>query len=177
MKKIILIVAGMVVIVGLYIILASPKEAEPIVNEPYVVENGENIENADLPRDTSNGMRVEQNAVVATEQRPNKSVTIAQVYLSAPGYVVIREDNDGVAGDIIGTSAVLKVGQNDKVTVTLSRSTNDGDKLWAMLHSEMNSNTTFDAASDTAVESSFGGPISGWFEIRADADENFEVTL
>ena len=65
----------------------------------------------------------------------------------------------------------------NNVMVTLNRATIDGEKLWSMLHEETEGNTTFNIAVDTPLESSLGGPISGWFEINANADENVEVMI
>ena len=176
MKDIIIVLVAVVVLGGIYFV-ATNKPVEPInnkvVNSTVTVEE----ENADLSTNTVNGMRVEENAVVATEQRPARTVKVAQVYLAAPGYVVIHEDTDEEVGAILGSSDLLKAGENNNVVVTLNRSTKDGEKLWSMLHSEANSNTTFDLSVDTPVESNLGGPVSGWFEINATAEENIEVIL
>lgn len=126
---------------------------------------------------TGDMMRAEANAVVAPEQKPGNSVTIAQVVLAAPGYVVIHEDSNGAPGTVLGASALLSAGQSDKITVALTRATKDGEKLHAMLHSETNGNSTFEAAADTPVQSIMGGPINGWFEISSTAEENVEVTI
>jgi hypothetical protein len=176
MKNILIVLAVVVVLVGVSFI-ATNKPAETINNEVVNSTNTLEGESADLPTDTVNGMRVEENAVVATEQRPGRTVKVAQVYLAEPGYVVIHEDNNGEAGVILGSSALLQAGENNNVVVTLTRATEDGEKLWSMLHVESNSNTTFDSSVDVPVESNRGGPISGWFEIKADAEENIEVTL
>ena len=136
------------------------------------VENGA-VENTN----TVSGMRVEENAVVTPEQRPGTNVAVAQVYLAAPGYVVIHEDSNGEAGAILGSSALLQVGENNNVSVTLSRASKDGEKLWAMLHSEKDGNTTFNVQTDTPVESRTGGPISGWFEISAEASGSVDISL
>ena len=176
MKNILLVVAAVVLLGGIYYVGTNKSAVEddtevinPVINE--------NDNSADMPTDTVSGMRAEDNAVVATEQRPGRTVTIAQVYLAEPGYVVIHEDASGEAGVILGSSALLSAGENNKVVVTLSRETKNGEKLWSMLHTETNNNTTFEASTDTPVASRLGGPISGWFEISATAEENIEVTL
>jgi len=127
--------------------------------------------------DTVSDMRVEENAVVTPEQRPGTAVTVAQVYLAAPGYVVIHEDNNGEAGAILGASALLQAGENNNVSVTLSRTSKDGEKLWAMLHSEKDGDTTFNAQTDTPVESRSGEPLSGWFEINAEASGSVDISI
>jgi hypothetical protein len=176
MKNILIVLAAVVALVAVSFVVTN-NSPESSNNEVVNSTNTQEGESADLPIDTVNGMRVEKNAVVATEQRPGPTVKVAQVYLAKPGYVVIHEDNDGEAGAILGSSALLKAGENNNVLVTLTRSTEDGEKLWSMLHVESNSNTTFESSVDIPVESNRGGPVSGWFEIKADAEENIEVTL
>lgn len=171
--NIIIVLAAFVVLGGIYFVATN----EPIDNE--VVDSTDTLEeeNADMPTNTVNGMRVEENAVVTTEQRPGNTVKVAQVYLAAPGYVAIHEDDNGEAGAMLGTSALLQAGENNNVSVTLARATEDGEKLWSMLHFETNNNTSFQESADAPVQSILGGPISGWFEINADAEENIEVSI
>lgn len=115
--------------------------------------------------------------VVVSEQRPGRTVTGSIIVLAAPGYLVIHEDNNGDAGAILGSSALLKAGENTDVNVTLSRAAKDGETLHAMLHFEKGGNTTFAAAEDTPVPSSLGGPISGWFLITAEASTDLPVSI
>jgi len=173
MKNILVAIVAIIVLGGLYYFVMGDKNVEPIDTSTSDAIG----ENADMPIDTISGMRAEENAVVVTEQRPSNTVKVAQVYLAASGYVVIHEDNNGVAGAIIGSSALLKAGENNSITVSLTRATEDGETLWSMLHTETNGNTSFEATADIPVESRLGGPIMGWFLIDADAEENIQVTL
>jgi len=134
----------------------------------------ESLENVDS---NASGMRVEENMVVVMEQRPGTSVMGAIVYLAAPGYLVIHEDNNGEPGAVIGSSALLPSGESVNVRATLSRVSKDGETLHAMLYSESGNNTTFSATEDIPVQSSFGGPIHGVFEISKDAPEDIPVTI
>lgn len=176
MKNILFILIAMVVLGGLYFIGTANKDAEPVENTANPTNMG-GIERADLSPDSASPMLAEENAVVVTEQRPGNTVKVAKVHLAAAGYVVIYEDTDGETGAILGSSAFLPAGENSKVVITLNRPTKDGETLWSVLHFEKNDNTTFEESVDTPVESILGGPISGWFLISADADENIEVTI
>lgn len=122
---------------------------------------------------TSTGMRVEENAVVAQDQKPGSAVVVSQVYLAAPGYVVIHE----VSGKILGSSALLQAGQNNNVTVQLYRATKDGEMLHAMLHNELGHNTAFDEKVDMPVKSKSGSPIMGMFTISAQASDSPAVSI
>lgn len=128
---------------------------------------------AGVQPDQTMGMRAEENMVVAMEQRPGASVLISQVYLAAPGYVVIHEEG----GAILGSSALLSVGQNDNVQVTLNRTSKDGETLTAMLHVESDGNSSFSAAADVPVQSRLGGPLEGMFLITNDASDQPPITL
>lgn len=177
MKNIFLYV-GIVVFIGLvYFIFTMSSEPDQVQED--VIEYTDEIggENADMPTDTVSGMRAEGNAVITTAQRPANTVKVAQVFLAQSGYVVIHEDVEGNAGSIIGTSVLLNAGESNNVVVPLTRATKDGEQLWSMLHFERNNNTSFNASVDFAVESTIGGPLSGWFEISSTAEENIEVTL
>lgn len=167
MKGILIALLAIAVLGGAYYVYVSKSE---VPEEPAVSEH-EDVNT------TTSGMRAEENAVVTPEQRPGNTVTVAQVYLAAPGYVVIHEDINGQPGTILGSSSLLQAGESGAVVVTLSRPSRDGERLHAMLHAEMNDNSTFDAPSDTPVQSRLGGPLMGWFEISSEADENVQVTL
>lgn len=167
MKAIFIALLVLVIVGGGYYLYSSQTEkaADNTANESEGSTN------------TTSGMRAEENAVIATDQRPGTIVTVAQVYLAAPGYVIIHEDKDGEAGAIIGSSSLLKTGENNDVKVTLSRTSKDGEKLWAMLHSELNNNSVFEITTDNPVQSRLGGPIMGWFQIDATASENVQITI
>lgn len=127
--------------------------------------------------DNTSGLRAEDNMVIVSEQRPGASVLAAQVLLAAPGFVVIHEDNAGSPGAILGTSALLVAGESSRITVLLSRPSKDGEKLHVMLHSDTDGSGTFSAATDAPVQSTSGGPITGWFDISSDSPENPAITL
>ena len=164
-KKLILILVGIVVILGALYYFTTNKSVES-------TETGDQMnEVVDPIPDTSSGMRAEDNVVLVNEQKPGTKIMGAMISLVAPGFLVIHEDKDGTAGAILGASALLQAGDNTNVPVTLSRATKDGEKLHAMLHTDVDADGTFDAAVDTPVMSTMGGPLSGWFEIDANAVE------
>ena len=161
MKYIGIVVLLIVIGAGLYVFMTGEPNNDSAANEPD---------------SSSSMMRAEENAVVVTEQRPGNTVTASIVYLAAPGYVVIHEDVDGKPGAIIGASALLQAGENLNIRVTLSRSTEDGQKLHAMLHADTDGNGSFSTA-DAPIQSRLGGPLEGWFEISATASENVPVSI
>lgn len=121
--------------------------------------------------------RAEENMVVVSEQRPGANITGSLIVLAAPGYLVIHEDTNGEPGAILGTSALVRAGENTNVQVKLSRPARDKETLHAMLHFEKGGNTAFAATEDTPVPSSLGGPISGWFLISSEASMDLPVSM
>ena len=143
----------------------------------YFLTNGKGVQVGNEVGNTStSGMLAEENAVVALDQRPGSAVTIAQVHLAAPGYVVIHEESDKKAGAIVGASALLGAGVHRDVRVRLTRASRDGETLYAMLHAK-GGNASFNAALDAPILSSLGRPLMGFFEISSSADTNIEVQI
>ena len=122
---------------------------------------------------TSNSaMLAEDNAVIVTDQRPGRTVT-GTVHLAVPGFLVIHSES----GAILGSSALLHVGDNTNVNVTISRSAKDGEKLIAMLHSDTDNNGSFDASKDTPIQSKRGGAIQGSFQVSLSASRNMPISI
>jgi hypothetical protein len=67
------------------------------------------------------------------EVDPIDQVTVARVKAEAPGFVVIREDDAGRLGAVLGHAAVSR-GTTTAVAVTLSREVRSGERLRAVLH-------------------------------------------
>ncbi|MES2966502.1 MAG: hypothetical protein V4668_01790 [Patescibacteria group bacterium] len=176
MRYIVFILIALIVIGGLYYFMSNRENPLTSGVEMPDIFGGESSTTA-TSGDTTSGLQVEDNAVFAMEQRPGARVQVNKVDLKMPGYVVIHADANGKPGDILGTSSLLAAGENDDVFVTLSRDASDGEKLWAMLHSESNGDDTFDPAVDTPIEGSNGEPIAGWFTINAAAEESAGITL
>lgn len=159
-----LLVILIILLGGLYWVYGKDRLVSTAQNDSTAVEP------------TSSGMLAEENAIVVSEQKPSAGVTASLVYLAAPGFVVIHEDTNGAPGAVLGASVILQQGENQNVRVNLSRSTRDGEKLHAMLHADTDGNGTFSSV-DQPVQSRLGGPISGWFEISADAQEGGTVSI
>lgn len=169
-KMILVLVAVVILGGGAYFLLGNMAPDTTVTNDIAPT-------NTDQMPDTSSGMRAEENMVVVNEQKPSKTITGSIVNVAAPGFLVIHEDTAGNPGTILGASALLQTGESTNIPVTLSRATKDGEKLHAMLHSDVDANGKFDAAIDSPVMSSMGGPLEGWFEINADAQENTPVSI
>lgn len=160
-----LLVILIILLGGLYWVYGKDRLTSPAQNGSTAIESP-----------TNSGMRVEENAIVVTEQKPGSIATASLVFLATPGFVVIHEDSNGAPGAVLGSSAILQLGENSDVKINLSRVTRDGEKLHAMLHADTDRNGAFSSV-DQPVQSRLGGPISGWFEVSADAQENSPITI
>ena len=119
---------------------------------------------------TSSGMLAEENAIIILDQKPGTEITASLVQLAGPGYLVIHEASNGQPGATLGSSALLGVGENTNVSITLSRPMRDGEIFIAMLHAEADGNGAFDIATDPPIASRLGGPINAGFVVSADAN-------
>ncbi len=164
MNKPLIALVAVIILGGAFFIMMQGK-GQPVVEVPNTT---------DTP---SAAMRAEDNMVVVTEQKPGNTVTVSQVHLAAPGFVVIHEDTNDVPGAILGSSAALSAGDSAQIKITLSRTVKDSEKLHAMLHNDIDGNGKFDASIDMPVQSALGGPIEGWFTISSQAAENVPVSI
>ncbi len=66
---------------------------------------------------------------------PANQVVVRLAVSDGPGFIVIHEDAMGAPGPVLGNAA-LSNGNNRDVRVTLSRDAVDGERLYAMLHTD-----------------------------------------
>ena len=76
-----------------------------------------------------------QDSISAINQKTGTSVLIQRAVLSTPGYIVVHEEQDGKPGPVIGNSGLFE-GVRQNLSVTLLRSSIEGEVLFAMLHSD-----------------------------------------
>jgi len=98
------------------------------------------------------------NALYVAHQAGGKVVTASVVSLERSGYVVIHESRDGKAGPVIGSSALLPVGESNDVSVSLSKNVDNGTELIAELHID-NGDGVFSAMNDDPVFHANGFPF------------------
>lgn len=138
--------------------------------------------NGDDPEDTTdangtNTQQVEDNAIVAVNQRPSDEILISQANLENGGFVVIHDVNeDGSPGEILGSSDYLSADEHSNIEIALAEEPADETELIAMLHTD-DGDQTFSAEDDDPILSTLGGPIMMRFMIDTAAGENFDVKL
>lgn len=124
----------------------------------------------------SAGLIVGTNAIYVADQLPGQSVSIADLRLASPGFVLIFDDNAGKPKNILGTSGSLPIGETKNIApILLSRITRDGEVLYAMLYLD-DGDGVFDPARDKpAHDRLIGQPVVMMFTINLDASEGGAV--
>lgn len=108
------------------------------------------------------------NAIYVEDQTAGVfSVQVGFVVLSAPGYVVIWDNADGVPGSIIGRSELLQDG-GEHLVVTLDTALHDKQVYYAMLYHD-DGDGEFDAGQDSQATDSEDSVILMSFLAREDA--------
>ena len=123
----------------------------------------------------TSAMRVGDNAIVVTEQRPGSTANVSLAVLGGDGYVVVHEMMNGELGSSIGASALLSKGESEGVVVPLSKPLEIGKKYSTMLHLD-DGDKVLDLSKDAPAMLD-GQPIMMEFEVSADAEVDVEVTI
>jgi len=114
------------------------------------------------------GMRIAGNAIFIAEQKPGANIFVSLVANDAPAFVAIRESNQD-DGKVLGTSDLLKGGENAEFNITLSRTSKDGEKLYASVHAD-DGDGEFDEG-DARLNDGLGNPMWTVISITSDAQE------
>ncbi|MFA6974198.1 MAG: hypothetical protein WC238_05715 [Parcubacteria group bacterium] len=92
------------------------------------------------------------------------NITVSQVQLISPGYVVINSDVNGAVGNILGHSELLSGGVWNNVFIKLNTPATLGEKLYAFLYVD-NGNSTFELPGDNQAIDNQGNPVEVSFYI------------
>lgn len=140
MKKFITTLLVVVVIIAIIVIWKTDK-MEVQDNENVVEETG---------GASGQFAKLANDAIVVMDQRPGDVVIASVVSLSKDGFVVIKKDEEGKAGGIIGVSEFLTVGAHSKIDIGTTESLMDGLTYYAELF-EDNGDGVFDPKKDGHV--------------------------
>jgi hypothetical protein len=150
-QKHIVLLAALIVLAlaGYFYINRNNEAAAPeITNENVNVAPTEGTENT-IPENTNTAGNVSgADTIIVTEQSAGSAVTIDNVNLSKPGFLVIHADNNGQVGAAVGYSGYLSAGpkQDLEVKATIVA----GGKYWAEIHWD-NGDKKLNAALDQSV--------------------------
>lgn len=133
---------------------------------------------AAVPVNVSSGsLRIGENAIFISDQKPANTVAVGFAYLADSGYVAIHQiKSDGSPGVFLGTSGVLSRGETSSFFIGLSRRSINGEELLAMLHRD-NGDGAFDAAQDLPVKDTGGNVIMMKFLVSDTAEQPGAVSF
>lgn len=78
------------------------------------------------------------------DQSNSKTISIKSATLENPGFVMLlKTDKDGSPTDAVGVSQAF-TGTKNNIPIELTESSEPGDRLYAMLHTDANTNDKFE---------------------------------
>jgi hypothetical protein len=128
----------------------------------------ENTDPIDNPGTTTPGTTVGINRVVMSDQYPGNIVHLSSVQFENGGWVVVRKDNSGQPGTILGQTYFEKGIAPGRVT--LSQSMVEGGTYYAVLHAD-DGDKKFDATKDLPLKDGNGNIIMKIFRAAASVGE------
>ena len=129
------------------------------------------------PSGDSNSLRVGTNAIYVSDQKPGNSIEVGFVALHEPGFVVIHSGANERPGEILGESVLINAGETNTISpIILTRQTQDGETLFAMLHRD-DGDRVFNAVQDGPVQDEQGEILMTRFMIDVLSEEPGAVSL
>lgn len=135
----------------------------------YYMFKGNSDTATDVTTTPSTTVTTDANRVVVSDQFPGNIVYLSSVQLENPGFVVIKKDNAGTPGDIIGSQYFDKGINPGKVT--LKSSTVEGGTYYAVIYSDTDMNKVFDATKDMPLKDAAGNVIMKIFRASSATPE------
>ncbi len=127
-------------------------------------------------KETTSGFRLGANAIYVPDQIPGEKIAVSFAAFEADGFVVIHEEKNGNPGAVIGKSRLLSAGDNENFSIPISRMSQDGETLFAMLHRD-DGDQVFNSANDLPITNKDGEPFMMQFIIDKDAVEPGVISL
>lgn len=116
------------------------------------------------------------NAVYVSDQPSGGSVVVTQSVFENGGYIVVHEDASGAPGAIVGNSEYLKSGGHSDVKISVSRSVENGERLYAMLHTD-NGDQEFDPQEDEPITDENDNVIFMKFQVDDEAELPKDISV
>ncbi len=135
----------------------------------YTFKGSDTSVTDDVTKSPTASISTDANRVVISDQFPGNIVYVSSVQLENPGFVVIKKDNAGVPGEVIGSQYFDKGINPGKVT--LKSSTVEGGTYYAIIYSDTDGDKIFNEAKDMPVKDKTGNIIMKLFRATSVATE------
>ncbi len=157
MKSLLTLGGVVALILVVLIIVKSPQDNTSSVSENTGGQNQTQGGNAS----SGGGNATQQPSIVfdVSDINPGgRSIEIDRIQVTAPVFVVIKENAGGAPGAVIGVSQLVGPGLVVQIPIELDRETRNNDILYAYLHRD-NGNRTFNAGDDAPLLDSNGKAV------------------
>lgn len=107
--------------------------------------------------------------VIVNDQAASQEVAIERVNLEKPGWVVVRKNNNGSAGSVIGARCFMAGTNNGNMTVPLvgGKSLKAGETYFAELRDDDDDQCVYDVAKEGPILDAAGKQVSVSFKALA----------
>lgn len=162
-KVVIGVLAAIIILGGGYWYFSQNKAAAPETQEIIGDVPNDRDEQNEINTDATTNTTPSTDKIVVSAQLPGSDITVDNISLSKPGFVVVYElDSAGRLGKVVGTSNYLTAGNKQdlevKATVVANR------KYSAVLYVD-NGDKKFDAATDAQAKDANEYTASSTFSV------------
>lgn len=133
-------------------------------------------QDAEEPGTDSDVLQIGDTALYVADQRPGNSVMVNFASFAEPGFIVVRENDDGNFGRILGNSKVQPAGESRGIFIGLIRSVLSGESFSALIY-EDSGDGVFTPGIDVPAKDEEGNVIFMIFNIDRSAPVNQEINL
>lgn len=98
-------------------------------------------------------------ALVVADQKPGAAVKVTSVNMASNGFLVVRKDEAGSPGKIIGVSNLTPKGINKNITINLAENISEGQTIFVMVNSDSDGNGVFQFPGPDIPENDSSGNI------------------
>lgn len=161
MRKLIITILIILVALIIFLIIKSDKATDELAPQPVEDTGGT----------TGQFLKLSSDALVVMEQLPADSVIVSGASLSENGFIIVKKDEGGMPGGIIGISEFLPAGGYSQIDIGTTETLADGMKYYAEIFKD-NGDGIFDPKGDSIVISKISGikdPIRAEFMASRDA--------
>lgn len=105
-------------------------------------------------------------SVTISKHTPASTAVVDSTTLTQNGFVTIHDDQNGNPGGVLGASELLQAGTHENLVIKLTRKTQDGEKLFAVVHKD-DGNGQLDPQNDEVLKDDSGNTVQAIFEVSS----------
>ena len=161
------IVLVAIIIAGIWIFGGKSKPASNTVTDTGTLVDNNTTASSTLSEEGGGGITGTGAGILIDDQNPGRLVTVSQVSLMNPAWVVIKEDLNGKPGTVIG-ARIFDKGKNSGI-VELLRAMVIGKSYFAVVYNE-DGDGKFDPKKDLVLKGTNGADVMVKFAVTKATD-------